>query len=85
VSEQIIQQPNGRFAVWSTVTDSLIVLDATREELISWRAEQAAEKARVATENELARVLDPCNPRPYFQFTLTWEEAVERNQGEIEP
>ncbi|MET9555102.1 hypothetical protein [Streptomyces sp. NPDC006645] len=78
MGQQIIRQPDGRLAVFDSVTDSFIVVDATREEVVEWRAEEAAEAARDRTEAELARVLD--SDRPYHQFTLTWEEASERHK-----
>lgn len=75
MSEQIIKQPDGRLAVFSSVTNTFIVVDATPEELVEWRAEEAADKARERTRAEIERVLSG-KPRPYFQFTLTWEEAM---------
>ncbi|MGW6790030.1 hypothetical protein [Streptomyces chartreusis] len=81
MGQQIIKQPDGRLSVFSTYTDSLIVLDATPEEIVEWRAERAAERAREETRRELARVLDDDNPRPYYQFTITWEEAAAKDRA----
>jgi hypothetical protein len=78
MGQQIIQQPDGKFAVFSSISDSLIITDATQEEIVEWRAEEAANMARERTLLEFERVLDPGNPRPYRQFTLTWDEAVAR-------
>lgn len=80
MGQQIIRQPDGKLAVFSTITDSFIVVDATREEIIEWRAEEAAEQARERTEVELKRVLDEGNDRPYRQFTLTWEQAAQKDR-----
>lgn len=74
MTEQIIRQPDGRLAVFSSVVDAFVVVDATPEELIDYRAEVAALKARERTRAEIDRVLSG-QPRPYHQFTLTWEEA----------
>lgn len=80
MGQQIIKQPDGRLAVFSSVTDSFIVVDAAPDELVEWRAEEAAEKAREQTRRELEHVLAD-NPRAvYFQFAKTWEEAAEMDR-----
>lgn len=79
MGQQILQQPDGKFAVFSTVVDAFIITDATEEELIEWRVQEAAERARQHTRLELDLVKDP-NKLPYFQFTLTWDEAFERDK-----
>jgi hypothetical protein len=80
MGQQIIQQPDGRLAVFSSVVDAFVVVDATPEELIEWRAEEAAKQARENTRAEIDRVLSG-EPRPYCQFTLTWEEAERMDRG----
>lgn len=77
MTQQIIRQPDGKLAVFSSITDTFIVVDATPEEVIEWRAEVAADAARARTEGELRRVLN--TEKPYQQFTLTWEEAARKN------
>lgn len=84
MAEQIIQQPDGRLAVFSSVTDSLVICDATPDEIIEWRAEEAADRARERTRAELEKVLDPANNRPYRQYTLTWDEAMEKQYREVQ-
>ena len=80
MGQQIIKQPDGRLAVFSSVTDSFIVVDAAPDELVEWRAEEAAEKAREQTRRELEHVLAD-NPRKvYFQFAKTLDEAAEMDR-----
>lgn len=76
MGQQIIQQPDGRLAVFSSITDTFIVVDATPDELVEWRAEEAAEKAREQTRRELEKVLAGDSRAVYFQFAMTWEEAA---------
>jgi hypothetical protein len=82
MGEQIIQQPDGKLAVFSSIVDDFIVLDATPPELMEWRAKRAADEERERTRAEIGRVLvrDANHPRPapYYQFTLTWAEAVRK-------
>lgn len=77
MGQQIIQQPDGKLAVFSTVVDAFIVVDATPEEIVEWRAEEAAERAREQTRRELDKVLAGDSRGAYFQFAKTWEEAAE--------
>lgn len=46
MGQQIIRQPDGKLAVFASITDTFTVVDATPEELVEWRAEEAAERAR---------------------------------------
>jgi hypothetical protein len=73
MGRQIIKQPNGRYAVWSSVTDDFVALDATAEELV----DNAGEEARVAAERETTEIIRELDEgrRPYRQFTMSWEEA----------
>lgn len=80
MGQQIIKQPDGRLAVFSSVTDTFIVVDATPEEIVEWRAEEAAEAARERTRTELGHVLADQSRAAYFQFTLTWDEAAESDR-----
>lgn len=80
MGQQVIKQPDGRLAVFSSITDTFIVVDATPEEIIEWRAEDAAERARERTRIELDKVLSGDARAAYFQFALTWEEASEMNR-----
>jgi hypothetical protein len=46
VSDQIIKQPDGLLAVFSSFSDSWRAWDATPEELIEFYAREAADEAR---------------------------------------
>jgi len=87
MGQQIIKQPDGRLAVFSSVTDTFIVVDATPEELIEWRAEEAAERAREQTRREVDKVLAGNSRGVYSQFAMTWEEAAAKdreNDGDLQ-
>lgn len=76
MGHQIIKQPDGRLCVFSTFTDNIILADATADELADYYAEDAAEKARKETKRLTDMVLNG-EKRPYFQRTMTYDEAVE--------
>lgn len=81
MSYQIIRQPNGLYAVWSTVVDTFTMTDATPEEIVDeWTEEYRAEVARKV--NHIAHQLsDHPGSRPYYQFTMTWSEALEKHRS----
>lgn len=83
MGQQIIKQPDGKLAVFSSIVDAFIVVDATAEEILDWRAEEAAAKERERTQRELDAVLAGDPRRVYFQFVRTWEEAshLDREHG----
>lgn len=77
MGQQIVQQPDGRFAVFSSITNTFIVLDATEEEVVAFRVEEAVERARKVVRRELEAV-KAGNPRSvYRQAAMTWSEATE--------
>ena len=74
MGHQIIRQPNGLYAVFSSFTDTWILNDATRDDLIGYYAEKAAKDARESTVRLLDDIdEDPC--KAYYQFTMSFEEA----------
>lgn len=87
MGHQIIEQPDGRLAVFSTVVDAFVVLDATPEELADWYAEEAAKDARERTQRQVARLLRDGPRETYGRRALTWDEALRmhRERGHEEP
>lgn len=76
MSNQIIKQPNGKFAVWSTIVDDFVWRDGTPEQIVN--AFVAAERQRIEQRvQKVCKSLDE-GEKPYNQFTMTWEEAVRR-------
>jgi hypothetical protein len=85
MGQQIIKQPDGKLAVFSSIVDAFVVVDATPEEILDWRAEEAAKEARRQTQRELDAVLADDPRRVYFQFVRSWEEASEMDRKNAEP
>lgn len=72
--QQIIKQPDGKYAIFSTVVDGLVATDCTRQEILDmWDAEYR--ERTLAGINKVCDALDS-GGKPYFQFTMTWDEAV---------
>jgi hypothetical protein len=83
MSSQIIQQPNGLYAVWSSIVDSFTLIDATPEEIVEEWVAQERQRLTEAVNRIVGQLNN--NQAPYCQFTMTWEEALathERVHGE---
>lgn len=48
MGHQVIRQPDGRYAIFSSFTDTWIVYDATRQDVIDYYVEKAAKDARAS-------------------------------------
>ena len=80
MGRQVIKQPDGRFALWSTIVDDFIVLDATPEELVDFAVNEAAKKARENVEDILYHLMAGHPEQIYGQSTMTWQEACLESQ-----
>lgn len=85
---QIIKQPNGKLALFSSYSDTFIGLNMSNSDVVDFFVEEAEQRARESVE----RILDHVNagkPRyAYAQFALTWDDAVKKNRkhkGELKP
>jgi hypothetical protein len=79
VGHQIIKQPNGFYAVFSSIVDDFILLDATPDEIIE---DEVADARRTITEY-VRRKVAALNrgEKPYYQFTMTWKQALKERRG----
>lgn len=77
MGHQIIKQPNGLFAIFSSNTDTIIGWDYTEEDVLEYFAEQAAADARREVRMKLDHVKSDDARSAYYQFAKTWEEALE--------
>ncbi|SET48818.1 hypothetical protein [Nonomuraea wenchangensis] len=77
---QIIKQPSGQFAIFDSVTDTVIVWDATEEEVVEYFAERAADRAREDARRQVSHVAAGNPRKAYFQFAMTWDEALTKDR-----
>jgi hypothetical protein len=78
MGHQIIKQPDGRLAVFSSVVDDWIITDATPAELEDYYAAEAAADARKKVQELCKAVLSGNARKAYYQFTMTFKEACAR-------
>ena len=72
---QIIQQPDGKLSVYSTIVSDWIYTGKTAQELEDIYAEEAAEDARSSIRRITGAVLSGEARKVYHQFTMTFEQA----------
>jgi hypothetical protein len=87
MSYQIVKQPNGNFAVFSTGVDCFVLYDADRSEVLAWAhsLETRDLGRRMDQWAETVEKVASGSPRPYFQFTRTWDECVETAREHQDP
>jgi len=74
MANQIIRQPNGLYAVWSTCVDNFTMVDCTPQEIIDdWSVREREQIAKRV--NEVIQSL-AAGGKPYLQFTQTFDEAM---------
>lgn len=97
---QIVLQPNGKLAVYSTVVDDLVVYDATPDEVADEAAdfaretaspnatpEQTAERIRHARETAHRNAVYVLAGEPHraYRHPLTWQEIEALTDSETHP
>ena len=70
MGHQIIKQPNGNYSIYSSVTESLIGYEMSREEIIEYYKKEASKKSERNTKALLNKIDSGGNP--YYQFAETW-------------
>lgn len=80
MGKQIIKQPDGKYAVFSSVTDTIIFWDATEEEVVQYFVDRVVEGTRRSVEKILTHVAADKPRKAYYQFAMTWEEALQSDR-----
>lgn len=76
---QIIKQPDDKFMIWSSFTDSIIYWDASEKEVRKWFMARAVRSEKESMNRLMEAVKD--DPRKaYYQFTKTFEQAIEKSR-----
>lgn len=74
MSRQIIKQPNGKYCVFSSIVDNVIMYNATPEAIINkWAAEQ---KGRIEIEVKAITEQLENGQQPYYQFTFSFDQMI---------
>jgi hypothetical protein len=76
---QVVKQPDGRLAIWSSIVGDFIAEDMSLEECCDFFAEDVFRDLldRVRKFSQAASwVLDGTPAKAYHQFTMTWDDAM---------
>jgi hypothetical protein len=88
VGYQVIRQPDGKLAVFSSYTDCWAVYDAEPSEVVEWFTGLAAKDARRDAQRVVDAVVEGDPWKVYYQFTMSFEEANAKSGeygGEVLP
>jgi hypothetical protein len=72
---QVIRQPDGLLAIFSSITDTWVVYDASPDDVVGWFADIAERDAREAARRTVDVVMAGEASKRYFQFAMTFNEA----------
>lgn len=78
MGQQFIQQPNGKWAIWSSIVDDFVCLNCEPWELFAITVEREVERQWASHECEMTNLNDPDGQRRWTQ--MTWEEAMEHRR-----
>lgn len=70
---QIIKQPNGLYAIWSTVVDHFLTWDMSVEDVVKYFVDEEVERLSKGIRETCAKL--DAGEKPYYQFTMTFKEA----------
>lgn len=77
MSQPIVRQPDGKFAIFSTETDTFVRWDCTRDEVVTFFVDQAVFRATAQVQHKLNQLED--GQAPDTQLAYTWEELLARD------
>lgn len=73
---QIIKQPNGLYAQFSSVVDDFVMYDATPEDILADWIEDAKRNYGEKLDKIIKQL--EAGEKPYYQFTMTFDDAIDR-------
>lgn len=80
MATEILQQPDGLFALYSHTTDILFGLDMDRKEVCEHFAERVAPHLREADIADTNRILDQIEAGgTHYEFPTTWKQALKQH------
>lgn len=79
MSRQIIRKDNGKYCVYSTISDRIILDDADRGQVYELEKTRVMESFAAEFYRLMSKINDPL-AKPYHQSTMTYEEAIEREE-----
>jgi hypothetical protein len=79
----VIQQPNGKFAIWCTVGSQFTLVDGTEEDVYQEYLEEALRDSRRRTDRVIARAKGEQQPPPAWSLETCLEVAGHDPRDEL--
>lgn len=77
MGKQIIEQPNGQYAIFSSDSDEFVLLNASREEVAEFLVSRAVRDAKERAERDVEEMFSLLSGQ-----SLSWKEACEVRERE---
>lgn len=77
MGRQVIRQPNGLYALWTTISDGFLVWNATAEEMRDYVVNEAMQAAKESAERHFDMTIAEMGSGTARPYATTWEEALE--------
>jgi hypothetical protein len=75
MGNQIIRMPSGKYAIWSSIVDDFVFVNATEQDIVDYYVEKEIRQIRWDVGQKIIQ-LEAGKPSGN-PFTLTWEEALQ--------
>ena len=76
MGRQIVKQPNGKYAIWSSVVDDFVIIEcADAAEIIEALVEDARADISRSVNDVIAKL--HAGQKPYYQHTKTFADCME--------
>ena len=82
MGRSIVKQPNGFYAVWSSVVDDFIVIDASAEEIISEYVTDAIKEIEVRVNAEIENIEEKGKSHRTFEECIRIIKSVHGKDAE---
>lgn len=76
MARQIVIQPNGLYGCWSTISDSFVAIDLTKDEYIEMRSKEAYEEKKREME-EIFNDIDNKEPFTMNTCVIDYNKCIE--------
>ena len=74
MSEQIIQQPNGLYAIWDTIVDDFTHIDCQPHDIIAIITKRQMERITEDVQDVIKKLKE--GNKPYYQSTMSYEDCL---------
>jgi hypothetical protein len=76
MSQQIIKQPNGKYALFSQIVGDFVLIDADPQDIV----DEWVKEYKIDMEKKVSEIVSALErgEKPYYQFTMSFEKAVKK-------